>query len=69
MPNCKPNTPLQILIIDALTDRVLRNLGFACTGKPFTRDVSKFRQQGIDEYKVQVINQKNRHTGEYYFSR
>ncbi|MBD0254918.1 MAG: fibronectin type III domain-containing protein [Cytophagales bacterium] len=68
-PDCKPNTPLQILVIDALTDRVLRNIDFTYTGKPFACDVSKFRQQGIYRYKVRVINLKNRRTNEYYFSR
>ncbi len=67
-PDCKPNTPLQLLIIDALTDRVLRNIDFTCTGKPFTIDVGKFRQQGIYRYKVRVINLKNRHENEYYFN-
>ena len=68
-PDFKPNTPLQILIIDALTDRVLRNIDFTYTGKPFACDVSKFRQQGIHRYKVRVINLRNRHTNEYFFSR
>jgi hypothetical protein len=67
-PDCRPNTPLQILVFDALTDRVLRNIDFTCTGKPFRCDVSKFRQQGIYRYKVRVINLKNRRTNEYYFS-
>jgi hypothetical protein len=66
--DCKPDTPLQILIIDALTDRVLKNIDFTCTGKPLTVDVDKFRQQGIYRYKVRVINLKNRHANEYYFS-
>jgi hypothetical protein len=67
----KPHTPLQILIIDAQTDRVLKSIDVAYTGKhkQFTYDVSKFREQGIYRYKVQVINLKNRHTDEYYFTK
>jgi len=67
----KPNTLLQILIIDAQTDRVLKSIDFTYTGKykQFTYDVSAFEAQGIHSYKVRVINLKNHRTSEYYFHR